>query len=234
MKNLLLSCALIALFIGAKAQTKDVITLKTGKVVDCNITVIDTANQSLTCTNDKGDLIGVVPFSKIESYNVNGENYYLDQEIKYSDLATSSRGVFSSYVASDGAVYKIGDRIKIGVPSSNKTFAFITFGDGLLVPITNLTADYSGEETEIKKIFVVGTKRSGYSVSFRTKGFTGISPNYTIRFENALSTGEVKGFGKTSDEALSELKKAKDKLDLGLITQEEFDNLKAELRKYIK
>jgi len=49
-----------------------------------------------------------------------------------------------------------------------------------------------------------------------------------------LSAGEIKGFGKTSDEALSELKKAKDKLDLGLITQEQFDKLKAELSPFIK
>lgn len=155
------------------------------------------------------------------------------QEIKYSDLSTATRGEFTSYVASDGAVYKIGDRIKIGVPSSNKTFAFITEGDGFLIPITPLLAYSSGQETEIKKIFVVGNKRIGYSVVFRTKGLTGLS-NYSIQFENALSTGEVKGFGKTSDEALNELKKAKDKLDLGLITQEEFDKLKQELSKYIK
>jgi hypothetical protein len=155
------------------------------------------------------------------------------QEIKHSDLATASRGEFTSYIASDGAVYKIGDRIKIGVPSSNKTFAFITEGGGLLLPITNLTAASSGQETEIKKIWVVGNKRVGYSVSFRTKGITGLS-NYTIQFENALSTGEVKGFGMTSDDALAELKKAKDKLDLGLITQEKYDEIKAELVKYIK
>jgi hypothetical protein len=155
------------------------------------------------------------------------------QEIKHSDLATASRGEFTSYVASDGAVYKIGDRIKIGVPSSNKTFAFITEGDGFLLPITNLTAASSGQETEIKKIWVVGNKRAGYSVSFRTKGITGLS-NYTIQFENALSTGEVKGFGMTSDDALAALKKAKDKLDLGLITQEEYEKIKADLVKYIK
>jgi hypothetical protein len=155
------------------------------------------------------------------------------QEIKYADLATAQRGEFTSYVGSDGAVYKIGDRVKIGVPSSNKTFAFITQGDGLLMPITNLTASFSGTETEIKKIFVVGNKRMGYTVSFRTKGVTGLS-NYTIQFENALSTGEVKGFGLTSDDALQQLKKGKDKLDLGLITQEEYDKLKEELTKYIK
>jgi len=38
----------------------------------------------------------------------------------------------------------------------------------------------------------------------------------------------------TSDEALTELKKCKDKLDLGLITQEELNKKKAELSKYIK
>jgi hypothetical protein len=101
------------------------------------------------------------------------------------------------------------------------------------MPITNLTASSSGSETEIKRITVVGNKRMGYSVSFRTKGITGLS-NYTVQFENALSTGEVKGFGLSSDDALAQLKKGKDKLDLGLITQEEYDKLKADLTKYIK
>ena len=155
------------------------------------------------------------------------------QEIKFADLATAQRGEFTSYLGSDGAVYKIGDRVKIGVPSSNKTFAFITQGDGILLPITNLTASSSGSETEIKRITVVGNKRAGYSVAFRTKGLTGLS-NYTVQFENALSTGEIKGFGLSSDDALAQLKKGKDKLDLGLITQEEYDKLKADLTKYIK
>ena len=155
------------------------------------------------------------------------------QEIKFSDLANAQRGEYTSYVASDGGVYNIGDRLKIGVPSNAKTFSFITEGDGILIPITYLTVGSSGAETEIKRIFVVGNKRSGYSVTFRTKGITGLS-NYSIQFENTLSTGEVRGFGMTSDEALSELKKAKDKLDLGLITKEEFEQLKGDLSKYIK
>lgn len=155
------------------------------------------------------------------------------QEIKFTELAYAQRGEFTSYVGSDGAIYKIGDRVKIGMPSSNKSFAFITEGDGFLLPITNLLASSSGTETEIKKIFVVGNKRAGYSVTFRTKGISGLS-NYTIQFENALSTGEVKGFGLSSDDALAELKKNKDKLDLGLITQEEYDKLKSELTKHIK
>lgn len=154
------------------------------------------------------------------------------QEIKYTDLATSSRGEFTSYISKDGSVYKIGDRIKIGRPSSNAMFAYITQGDGILIGITQLTSNSSGQETEIKRISVVGNKRAGYSVYFRTKG-TGLS-NYSIAFENAVDTNEIKSFGMSSDEALTELKKAKDKLDLGLISQADYDLKKADLVKYIK
>lgn len=160
-------------------------------------------------------------------------NYNYSQEIRFDSLATATRGEYTSYVGSDGGVYKVGDRIKLGVPSSNKTFAYIFQGDGVLIPMEPIPATYSGTETEIKKIFVGGNKRSGYSVSMRTKGITGLM-NYTILFENALATGEIKGTGLTSDEALSQLKKAKDKLDLGIITQEEFDKIKKELTPYIK
>lgn len=38
----------------------------------------------------------------------------------------------------------------------------------------------------------------------------------------------------TSDEALATLKKAKDKYDLGLITKEEYEDIKTEMKKYIK
>lgn len=160
-------------------------------------------------------------------------NYVLSQEVKYVDLATTEKGEFTSYVGSDGGVYKVGDRLKIGVPSSNKTFAFIFQGDGIITPLEPLPATSSGTETEIKRIYVTGNKRTGFYVTMRTKGVVGVL-NYSIQFENALSTGEIKGFGMTSDEALSELKKAKDKLDLGLITQEDFDKIKAELSPFIK
>ena len=156
------------------------------------------------------------------------------QEIKYSELATvTSKGDYTSYVGSDGGVYKIGDRIKIGVPSSNKTFAYIWQGDGIITPMTPLNAVSSGTESEIKRIQVIGNKRSGYHVLMKSKGYIGLI-SYTIQFENALQTGEIKGTGMTSDEALSAMKKAKDKLDLGLITPEEFEKINNELKPFIK
>jgi hypothetical protein len=157
------------------------------------------------------------------------------QKLKYTDITSGTvmKGDYTSYLASDNFEYKIGDKIKIGFPSQgNKTFAFITEGDGLLLPITNVTSAQSGMETEIKKIAVVGNKRNGFKVALRSTA-SAVS-KFNIDFENALSQGEIKGFGKNSDEALKELKNAKDKLDLGIITKEEYEKIKGELSKYIK
>ncbi len=164
-----------------------------------------------------------------------GSLFSQELELKQNDLNAGKRpkGDFTSYESKDGSVYKLGDKITIGVPSSNKTFAFITEGDGILLPIKPLLARASGQQAEIKRIDILGTKRTGFYASLRCKGETGVS-NYSIQLENAISVGEVKSFGMTSDEALAQLKKAKDKLDLELITQDEYDKIKKELVKYIK
>ena len=53
-----------------------------------------------------------------------------------------------------------------------------------------------------------------------------------------IFSSQVKKFSrilsKDNKIALAQSKKGKDKLDLGLITQEEYDKLKADLTKYIK
>lgn len=53
-------------------------------------------------------------------------------------------------------------------------------------------------------------------------------------FEEAIAVGEIQTKMKSSDAALQELKKWKEKLDLQIITQEEYDAKKAELMKYIE
>lgn len=154
----------------------------------------------------------------------------LTQEVSFGDLGTAKRGEYGSYKSKDGTNYKIGDTIKIGFPSSEKTFAFITTGDGIWTPVARVQAGASGQVTEIKKIIVDGTKRTGYFVYLKTKANIGL---YTIQIENAITSKEIVSSVMTSDEALSQLKKAKDKLDLGLITQEEYNELKTKLAKYI-
>ncbi len=159
------------------------------------------------------------------------------QSVTYQDLQngtiTSYSGTYESYVSKDGSIYKVGDKIQFGSPSGvNGKFVTIYKIDIMLNQYP-VGAEAINTSAEIKKIRVGGTKRSGYKISFQTKGMTGID-NYFMFLEDGISTGEIKSFGMTSDEALNELKKCKDKLDLGLITQEEYDKKKEELSKYIK
>ena len=92
------------------------------------------------------------------------------QEIKYSDLNVSKRpkGKFTSYVSKDGSVYKVGDKLTLGVPSSNKTFAFVQVVNALM-QVFPLSVTGSGMEAEIKYFVVNGTKRSGYHVLVRDR-----------------------------------------------------------------
>lgn len=168
--------------------------------------------------------------------------------LKYSDLISATlrpSGTFTSYVSKNGDLYKIGDVLRIGTPSSNKTFAYISEGD-IFYAIFGTTSNArigesnspvqatmraSGQKTEITKFWIGGNKRTGFEVLVRSKS---AALKYTIKLEMAIETGEIKSFGMTSDEALTELKKDKDKLELGLITQQKYDSLKIELAKYIK
>jgi len=156
----------------------------------------------------------------------------MSQQIRYAELqnGVKPKGEFSSYEAKDGSIYKVGDKLKIGIPSNGPEFAAIR--TGMMNP-TPLLAREAGRETEIKTFFVIGNKSTGLYVHARTKAPTGLI-GYGIDLENAIERGEVKSFGMTSDEALAELKKEKDKLDLGLISKEDFEKKKAELAPKIK
>lgn len=154
------------------------------------------------------------------------------QKFRFDQVNEQLKGLeFDSYLASDNAAYNVGDTLTIGVPSSNKVFAFIWMGDGIITPLQLAPVSISGTTSVIKSITVTGSKRQGYKVWFKTKAYIG---TYKIDFEQAIATGEIKSSGYTSDEALSTLKKARDKLDLGIITQHDYDSIKVELVKYIK
>jgi len=161
--------------------------------------------------------------------------YGFAQEVNYTDIqnGTVTKGHFESYVAKDGSVYKVGDKIQFGSPSgTNGNFVIIQKMD-IAATVYIVGPEAINTSAEIKKIRITGTSRAGYKANFQTKGMTGVD-NYFLNIEDAITVGEIKSFGMTSDEALSALKKAKDKLDLGLITQEEYDKIKAELTPYIK
>lgn len=87
--------------------------------------------------------------------------------ITYEEMKTITKGAFENidcdvYVAKDGHSYKVGDTLKIGRPSSNKTFAYITIGATAAALSGKapdpLSANSSGDNTIIKKI-AVGEQR---------------------------------------------------------------------------
>ena len=161
-------------------------------------------------------------------------------------ICTLSVGFISAqslteYTASNNVTYHIGDTIKLGRGSApNGNFIYCQMGDTYAVMAAlggggqidqGLPRNLSGANMIIKKI--KETKFKGAKlISFNVAG--GNFVQYKILVEDALATGELKSNGYTSDEALTALKKAKDKLDLGLIKPEQYDSIKTTLVKFIK
>jgi hypothetical protein len=153
--------------------------------------------------------------------------------LNYEMASSTSKNIngILEYTASDGSVWKVGERLTLGTATGANVFTYVTMGDGIISPVMPANANWGGQEAEIKKIRLSGTKRQGYTLWVTCKG--PLQPIH-LNIEKAIEVGEVVTDGYTSDQALEELKRAKDKLDLGLITQEEFDKIKLELSQYIK
>lgn len=156
----------------------------------------------------------------------------------------------------DGSVLGIGDKMKLGVPSgtnqssstqpgllSSSTRRFNNFtyimlgrmGSAFIGGVTYLPENFKGKDAEIENIKLYKNKKEG-----KPHGVSIILDNQymditVLDLSSALQFGEVINLksAMTSDQALSELKRAKDKLDLGLITQQQFDSLRSVLSKII-
>ena len=145
---------------------------------------------------------------------------------------------YDAYTASDGHTYHIGDDIVLGTPSSNKTFAYMTselaMADAILNGggISGIHAQWGGAKMKIISIKVDRSKNRGASVEFRTylAGLGGV----LVQIENCITSGEIISQGMTRNKALSELRTAKEMLELELITQQEYDSIKNICKDYIK
>jgi len=148
------------------------------------------------------------------------------QTLNYNDVTKATekpKGYHDQYISKDGITYKNGDTLTMGRGSGeNGTYVYI-FG-------ANARPDPNSFNRKIiiDGIYLDGNKKIGWKVGFITK------PWLQFYVEDALASGEIKTLGMTSDEALSELKKWKDKLDLNIITEEEYNKKKEELTKWIK
>ena len=147
------------------------------------------------------------------------------------------------YISENGTSFKIGDALKIDKPSSGQTFTSMTirmttFEMLALTPQEQNNFDYSvyartiaKTTLKIKSFVIEGDKKKGFSIS---ANLDGVGHNIQVRLEYGLEIGEIGEHKMTSEEAMAQLKSEKDKLELGLITSEEYNSRKTELVKFIK
>ena len=144
--------------------------------------------------------------------------------------------VFSqnSYKSIDLEEYFIGDTITLGRgnPSESKYLSIKYTGiEGDTSQYFRAMIKIPNTKTVIKRIYINSSGETCFETLSNSNFY------YRISVDRAISRGELKSKNssfRTSDEALAELKKAKEKLDLGLMTTNEYNALLAELKKYIK
>lgn len=170
----------------------------------------------------------------------NDENTIHSGMISHEQLENWSRaqnGEYDAYLAKDGHLYKKNDKLTFGITSNGKTYAYMWERENALhflanVPTLPISGKWAGKTGVIKHIYIRGNKKKGHDVLVILA--VGDASRIEVRpFEMALQSGEIISQGKTKEMALKELKEAKDMLDLGLITKEQFEAKKSELSPYI-
>lgn len=220
------------------------------------LSVVTFAQMNINGRNvNVGDTMTINGQIKVLNSDMQFEDYVAPKSttITAKEVCADKTGTYTRYVASNGTIYNVGDTIILGRPSQPERFMYIT-KTGALLAIGGTQSSYSsygggnattygagiegsntGARCKIVKIKVEGTKRAGYNCIIVTQGIVGSLPvRFSIQYESALAAGEVKSMVLSSNEALAELKQEKDKFDLGLITQQQYETRKAELVKYIK
>ena len=150
------------------------------------------------------------------------------------------------FTLEDGNVIKKGSEFIIGTPLNPTTFTYTRIYVGyynllseLLTPSIVLNSSFKGTKVVVETLKVnrIKLKRKSELIILAYVYDPTLSSLFSekrrtiIDLELALSTGEVVNPNQkmTREEAIVKLKESKDLLDLGLLTQEEYDKIKAEL-----
>ena len=150
---------------------------------------------------------------------------------------------FAAMKMLDGSYINAGDEIIIGKPSSNNTIAqkntgifsgstnavsafnFLTIGRVGLSVMGGM--QYLPGSFTNRKIIVKEIKKGWTIYEFSEGGTIGTIMNVL----DAINTGEIinPNAAMTREQAIAKLKEAKDLVDLGMMSKEDFEKLKAEL-----
>lgn len=184
------------------------------------------------------------------------------QTVTYQDLRdqrsakelTGKKGGddITAYEASDGVVYKIGSTITYGYPTSGKYYLYFKDVTGSWINALTDDGETTAGRAANQEVAERVENRAGGVATIKRIQCVPVDPYNKLtcgckiylvlnrgglactNFEEAIAVGEIQTKMKSSDAALQELKRWKEKLDLQIITQEEYDAKKAELMKYIE
>ncbi|WP_289054478.1 hypothetical protein [Carboxylicivirga marina] len=159
-------------------------------------------------------------------------NVFSQKKATYKQVGSKEvKGKISEYISENGTTFQVGDTLKVGVPFRNNQFSYLM----------DKTMAYLGEAVylspqSVGEMCVIKSMKTSQRNLYVTTYGEGESKALIIsNFEEAFTSGEIEVPNlMNSDLALKELKKAKEKLDLELISQEEYNALKIELMKYIE
>jgi len=148
----------------------------------------------------------------------------------------------TDYKASNGITYKVGDTIKTGRGSGqNETFLYLQLGGWAAVATYsatqgadqhNIGRQFAGMNVVVKKIKELKSK-VGTKTYFVVSG--GTISNYNLFIEDAIATCEIADCNKKPVDVavvpdnLERIKKLKELLDGGAISQSEYDQQKKKL-----
>lgn len=150
------------------------------------------------------------------------------------------------FTLEDGNVIKKGSEFIIGTPLNPTTFTYTRIYVGyynllseLLSPSIVLNSSFKGTKVIVESLKVNRQKLKrkselmilAYVYDPAMSSLFGEKRRTIVDLELALSTGEVVNPNQkmTREQAIEKLKESKDLLDLGLLTQEEYDKIKSEL-----
>lgn len=160
-------------------------------------------------------------------------------------------GDITEYVASDGVSYKIGSTITYGYPINGKYYVYYKDVTGSWLNAMTDDSNNAASSAANQEVAERVENRAGGVATIKRIQCLPVDPFNKLtcgckiylvlnrgglactNFEEAIAVGEVQTKLKSSEAALQELKKWKEKLDLQIITQEEYDAKKKELMKFI-
>ena len=160
------------------------------------------------------------------------------EEVTYEQVQEIEKGTAKSYITSRGEKFSVGQKIRLGKPGriESGVFDYIWYTHSWRVPVKYLGDSFlngqvgekvAGVQIIIKKIKL---EERNTVIWTRVRG----KKSFITDFEAAIESGEIVSSMRTlatqkKNDAFNKLKEAKELLDLEVITQDEYDELKHSL-----